>query len=150
MLGVQTADCVPILVAEAGGRVAAAIHAGWRGTAARIAESAIQRLRARFNADPQYLTAAIGPHIRVCCYEVGEEVADSVREPAAIERREAWPKPHLSLAEANRRQLLNSGIPGERIEISLLCTSCRQDLFHSYRRDGKRAGRMLSVIGIEP
>src|SRR5262245_63947226 len=73
-LGVQTSDCVPILIADTQGRVAAAVHAGWRGTASRIAEAAVMRLVQKFAVRPNDLVAAIGPHIGVCCYEVGEDV----------------------------------------------------------------------------
>jgi YfiH family protein len=149
-LAVQTADCVPILIADAEGRAVTAIHAGWRGTAARIAESAVTRLLEKFRLDRQSLIAVIGPHIGVCCYEVGEEVVDAISEHTVIETRPDWPKPHLNLASANQRQLLAAGIPDKQIEVSSLCTKCRSDLFHSYRRDGRRMGHLLSVIGLVP
>src|SRR5262245_42261952 len=149
-LGVQTADCVPILIADSKGRAVAAVHAGWRGTAARIARSAVTRLIEKFQLDPESLRAVIGPHIGVCCYEVGEEVVHGIADDAAIERRAEWPKPNLNLASANRRQLLDAGIADAHVETSSLCTKCREDLFHSYRRDGKRMGHLLSVIGIAP
>ena len=150
ILGVLTADCVPILIADSGGRAVAAIHAGWRGTVAQIAKTTVLRLIEKFRIDPAQLIAAIGPHIGSCCYEIGEEVASQISDTTAISRRPEWVKPHLDLAGANRRQLLNAGIREEHLEISLLCTKCREDLFHSYRRDGKRMGHMLSVIGIAP
>src|SRR5262245_36004861 len=134
MLGVQTADCVPILIADAEGRSAAAIHAGWRGTAAHIAARTVARLVEKFSALPEDLCVAIGPHIGPCCYEVGEDVAGAISDPRSIERRPEWPKPHLNLAESNRLQLLAQGIPEAQIEVSSLCTKCRADLFHSYRR----------------
>ena len=149
-LGVQTADCVPILIADSKGRAVAAVHAGWRGTAAGIALSAVTRLIEKFQLDTKSLRAVIGPHIGVCCYEVGEEVVQGIADDAAIERRAEWPKPHLNLAAANRRQLLDAGIADAHIETSSLCTKCREDLFHSYRRDGKRMGHLLAVIGIAP
>jgi YfiH family protein len=149
-IGIQTADCVPILVTDSNATAVAAIHAGWRGTAARIAEATVARLREKYGVEPESLLAVIGPHIGVCCYEVGPEVVEAFSEPAAVERRPDWPKPHLNLGEANRRQLLSAGIPEAQIEISSLCTRCREDLFHSYRRDGKRMGHLLSVIGIAP
>jgi YfiH family protein len=149
-LGVQSADCVPILIADSEGRAVAAVHAGWRGTAARIGRSAATRLIEKFELEPESLRAVIGPHIGVCCYEVGEEVVQGIVDDAAIERRIEWPKPHLNLAAANRRQLLDAGIPDAHIETSSLCTKCREDLFHSYRRDGNRMGHLLAVIGIAP
>jgi len=150
MLAVQTADCVPILVSEIHGAAVAAIHAGWRGTAARIAETTILRLCEKFSIDPTELTASIGPHIGVCCYEVGNDVVETLANPAVFESRSEWAKPHLNLGAANRQQLLEAGLPEQNIEISTLCTRCRADLFHSYRRDGKSMGHMLSVIGIAP
>jgi purine-nucleoside/S-methyl-5'-thioadenosine phosphorylase / adenosine deaminase len=149
-LAVQTADCVPILVAEGEGRAVAAIHAGWRGTAARIAQMAVVRLVEKFHLEAKSFHAAIGPHIGVCCYEVGDEVVHMIADPSAMERRAEWPRPHLNLAAANLKQLLDAGIPEMQIETSSLCTRCREDLFHSYRRDGKRIGHLLSVIGITP
>jgi len=148
VLGIQTADCVPILVADSQARAVAAIHAGWRGTAARIAESAVGRVLSFPGIDAKDLIVAIGPHIGVCCYEVGEEVVEAIGDPRAFERRADWPRAHLNLGEANRRQFLNAGLLDQQIEMSSLCTHCSGDLFYSYRRDGKKAGRMLSVIGI--
>jgi hypothetical protein len=149
-LAVQSADCVPILIADDEGRAVAAIHAGWRGTAACIAQSAVVRCIEKFRLRPERLRAAIGPHISVCCYEVGEEVVHMIGSPGAVERRKEWLKPHLNLASANLKQLLEAGIPETQIETSTLCTKCREDLFHSYRRDGKRTGYLLSVIGLAP
>src|SRR5205085_11934079 len=87
MLGVQTADCVPILIADANGAAVAAIHAGWRGTAARIVEAAVARLRERFSIDPRNLVASIGPHIRVCCYEVGQDVLDAMADASLFDMK---------------------------------------------------------------
>jgi hypothetical protein len=150
VLAIQTADCVPILLADSQSRAVAAIHAGWRGTAARISEATVRRLWEKFEIDPKNLTASIGPHIGVCCYEVGTEVVQAITGDDAFEHRAEWAKPHLNLAEANRHQLLSSGIPAEQIETSALCTRCRADLFYSYRREENRSGRMLAVIGIAP
>jgi len=151
ILAVQTADCVPILIGDKDGQFAAAVHAGWRGTAARIAEKTVTRLIDKFGAIPSNLVAAVGPHIGPCCYEVGEEVVAAMPlGSSVIERRQEWTKPHLNLGEANRRQLLSQGIPEANIDITSLCTKCRADLFHSYRRDGSRMGHLLSVIGLAP
>jgi copper oxidase (laccase) domain-containing protein len=86
----------------------------------------------------------------VCCYEVGEEVVDAVNDPAAILRKPDWQRPHLNQALANKHQLMEAGIPEAQVITSNLCTYCRGDLFYSYRREGERTGRMLSVIGITP
>jgi len=149
-LGIQTADCVPLLIADKKARVIAAVHAGWRGTSSRIAQKTIERMCDAFSVSPEDLVAAIGPHNAECCYEVGEEVVAAVNDPDAIVRKPEWSKPHLNQAIANKNQLLQAGIPEDQITVSNLCTQLRPDLFYSYRRDGKRAGRMLSVIGILP
>ena len=149
-LGIQTADCVPILIADREARVVAAIHAGWRGTANRIAHNAVKQMSQTYGVAPEGLTAVIGPHNAVCCYEVGEEVVAAVNNPAAILRKPEWSKAHLNQALANKLQLTAAGIPEAQIHVSNLCTECRADLFYSYRRDRERTGRMLSVIGILP
>src|SRR5262249_24249486 len=116
-LAVQTADCVPILIADADGRAIAAVHAGWRGTAARIAEGVVRRLVDRFDINPKSLFAAIGPHIGVCCYEVGDDVVSAISDESVFEMRPNGAKPHLNLSSANQRQLVASGIPAEQIEV---------------------------------
>lgn len=150
VLGIQTADCVPILIAHREARVVGAVHAGWRGTAGRIAEIAVKQMIDAYGVLAVDLTAVIGPHNAVCCYEVGDEVVAAVNAPAAILRKPEWSKPHLNQALANKQQLMDSGIPETQIFVSQMCTQCRSDLFYSYRRDGDRTGRMLSVIGIIP
>ena len=134
LVGVKTADCLPILLVDERHRAVAAVHAGWRGTAAQIA---LKTLRA-MNARPADLLAAIGPGIGPCCYEVGPEVAARF----GIEGRA-----RIDLAEINRQQLLSAGI--ERIYIAGLCTFCHADQFHSFRRDREAAGRMISFIGVK-
>jgi hypothetical protein len=153
-LGIQTADCVPILIADRDAQCVAAAHAGWRGTAAGIAESTVRRLVGKFGVDAGNLVVAIGPHVGVCCYEVGQEVVSALTPPFGQSFRGApggkGAKAHVNLAEANRQQLLAAGVPDDQIEISSLCTRCRGDLFFSYRREGDNAGRMLAIIGILP
>jgi purine-nucleoside/S-methyl-5'-thioadenosine phosphorylase / adenosine deaminase len=133
VVGVKTADCIPILLVDERQRIVAAVHAGWRGTASQIALKTVQAMNAR----PADLHAAIGPGIGPCCYEVGPEVAARF----GIEGRA-----HIDLADINRRQLLSAGI--ERIYVAGLCTFCNADQFHSFRRDREAAGRMISFIGV--
>jgi len=85
-----------------------------------------------------------------CVATSGEDVVDSIRDSSAFERRPDWAKPHFNQALANQRQLIEAGIPESQIVTSTLCTQCRADLFFSYRREGKHAGRLLSVIGLAP
>ena len=148
-LCVETADCLPILIAEVRARAVAVVHAGWRGTRAGIARQALDGLATEFKLAPEMLRVAIGPHIQVCCYEVGEEVLDVFGGPSGVfEAREEWSRPHLNLGKANLRQLVAGGVPETQVFLSPLCTRCRGDLFYSYRREGDQAGRMLSVVGI--
>ncbi len=149
-LSVRTADCAPVLIADRRGRVVAAAHAGWRGAAAGVVRRTVEQVVSEGGVEARDLAAAIGPHIGVCCMEVGDDVADRFAQPGIVLRRPDWPKPHLDLGAANRAQLADAGVPPERVEVSTLCTRCRPDLFHSYRRDGEKAGRMLSLIGLAP
>jgi len=173
LLGVQTADCVPILLVDPKERVAAAVHAGWRGTLARIVVKAIGRMQMQFKSKPADLLAAIGPSIGGCCYEVGTEVAtqflsqfaeapewfDEFRtgdEPNPIQWLNMMPPGHqpppknvlLDLRKANRAQLLGAGLRAPNIFVSDLCTACRRDLLFSYRKEGAQSGRLMSAIGI--
>ena len=139
-LSVVTADCVPVLVAGPEGL--AAIHAGWRGIVGGI----IPRTLAAMKGRPAEWTAWVGPAIGVCCYEVGEEVADQVVGASGEEVAVPGPagKPHLDLPGAARRQLVQAGV-GDVIVLPR-CTRCDEATLWSYRRDGKRAGRDLGLI----
>ena len=144
-IGVRTADCVPILLLDARQRAVAAVHAGWRGTAQEIVRSALRKMQAGFGTEPMDVYAAIGPCVRECCYEVGEEVAGrfSTTFPE-------WPsiggKRHIDLAEANRRQMLSAGVPAGAIFDIKSCTSCQIESFYSFRREPQNPGRLVSAI----
>jgi purine-nucleoside/S-methyl-5'-thioadenosine phosphorylase / adenosine deaminase len=140
LVGVKTADCLPILLVDEEHRAVAAVHAGWRGAVQGIAGEAVRRMAAEFGTRPAHLHAAIGPGIGPCCYAVGADVAAHFGERGAC---------HVDLVEANRRQLLAAGLAGDHIYAAGLCTMCGRDDFHSYRRDKERAGRMLSVVGVK-
>lgn len=173
LLGVQTADCVPILLLDPKKRAVAAVHAGWRGTLQRIVVKTIGRMEMEFQTNPRDLLAAIGPAIGGCCYEVGTELAaafhsqfvdalewfDELRtgdEPNPLQWLNQFPPGHqpppknvrLDLLKANRAQLLSAGLSAHNIFVSDLCTACRPDLLFSYRKQGSKSGRMMSVIGI--
>lgn len=146
---VQVADCVPILIA--GSAVVAAVHAGWRGTAAGIAGAAVDAL-ARLGAAPASLVAAIGPSIRACCYQVDARVRDAFAASAVWEAAETafasdgpghW---RLDVAAINRRLLEAAGVPPDRIFDSGLCTGCDLDRFYSYRVEGAGTGRLVAGI----
>lgn len=177
LLTVQTADCVPILLADCQKRVVAAVHAGWRGTLARITEKTLGRMRFEFGTRPGDVIAAIGPAIGRCCYEVGPEVAQAFagqfpeaakwfdgrferlamgEEPNPLPWLTMMPPGHepppervwLDLRAANRWQLENAGVAPGNIAVSPLCTACRTDLLFSYRREGAGTGRLMAAIGI--
>jgi YfiH family protein len=140
-IGIRTADCVPILLADPETRIVACAHAGWRGTAANIAAATVDRMKA-LGADPKNIVAAIGPSIGPCCYEVSPETAAHFgrwRNPATGEE-----KPRLDLPAINERQLMEAGV--HRIWKSGECTYCRADRYFSFRREKERAGRMLSFV----
>ncbi len=137
VVAVKTADCIPVLLVDARRRAVAAIHAGWRGTAAHILDRAIDDMAREFGTAPGDLHAAIGPGIGKCCYEVGPEVAAQFGQTG---------RAHIDLAAENRRQLSDRGV--SRIYVAGLCTKCGVDDFHSYRRDGEKAGRLYSFIGV--
>jgi hypothetical protein len=161
MLGVGTADCVPVLVADVKKRAVAAFHAGWRGTVARIVEQGIARMTHEYGSQPQDLIAAIGPSIGACCYAVGEEVRTAFSsqfdyaEELFLSDRKASPSIYVDLWKANQRQLLAAGIEPSKITVIGECTACSRDeqgrpRYFSHRAEHGVAGRMLSVVGIVP
>lgn len=156
LLGVKTADCVPVVLGDARSGACAAVHAGWRGTLAGIVGRALATLREEFGTDPRDVRAALGPAALGCCYEVGADVVEPFR--AKFADADSLFKPTnaghalVDLHEANRRQLLESGVEPGRVHALPLCTMCRPDLFFSYRQDRKlygRTGRLLSVVGMK-
>ena len=177
LLAVQTADCVPILLADTRHRAVAAIHAGWRGTLGRIAVKTLGRMKMEFGTRAGDVVAALGPAIGRCCYEVGAEVARDF--DAQFREARAWfdgpfdalasgesdpnwlpwltmkppghaPPPlraHLDLVAANHALLTDAGVPSAQISAAGLCTGCRGDLFFSHRRE-RNTGRLMAAIGI--
>ncbi|WP_348262577.1 peptidoglycan editing factor PgeF [Telmatobacter sp. DSM 110680] len=176
LIAIQTADCIPVLVADRKRRVVAGFHAGWRGTVKRIVEVGVGRMRLEFGSQPEDLIAAIGPGVGQCCYAVGEEVLSEFESQFSYARelfREVFdsdqvrkkypllfltqrapghspigPAMHLDLIEANRRQLLDAGLKVSAISTTGGCTSCHTELFFSHRASHGHAGRMMSVIGM--
>lgn len=154
LIGVKTADCVPILIGDARLRAFAAIHAGWRGTVESIVVKTVEKMRAHFGTNPRDLICAIGPAATCQNYEVGAEVINAFAEkfPASENLFAATRPGHalIDLHRANREQLLSVGAPEENIFTAPLCTMERTDLFFSYRREKNlygKTGRLLSVIG---
>ncbi len=146
LIGVRTADCVPILIADPEHHAVAAVHAGWRGTAEGIVAKAIGRLADEYGSEPKELHAAFGPCIGPCCYEVGPEVA--ARFHPWVSDLQPGKKAHLDLTKVNKRQLTHAGLSPAKIYSGSLCTHCGPAELHSYRRDGPKAGRMIAAIGV--
>ena len=175
LLGVKVADCYPVILADRRKKAVGIFHAGWRGTVQRIVEKGVGEMRRQFDCRPQDLVAVIGPGIGACCYEIGEEVESRFESQFAYaptlfedvfdswslktkypmlflnQRAPGHGEPalsrHLDLVKANRQQLLDAGLPEENIHALGLCTSCRTDIFFSYRKE-RVTGRMLAVVGI--
>jgi YfiH family protein len=154
LLGVKTADCVPVLIGDPKTRAFAAVHAGWRGTSASIVVKAIAQLQSEYDTRAEDLRCAIGPAANTCCYEVGREVIERFKElfPQSDHLFTPTRAGHarIDLQTANRDQLIAAGVSPERIHVAPFCTMDRNDLFFSYRREKithGRVGRLMSVIG---
>jgi YfiH family protein len=179
LLAIQTADCLPVLLADPEHNAVGAFHAGWRGTLARVVEKGVGRMRKEFGSDPAKLLAAIGPGVRVCCYQVGRELRDKFEsqfayaselfqefyDANAVHNRypllfltarapghseTIGPELHLDLALANRRQLESAGVPAGNVTDLGLCTTCKPKLLFSYRGEHGKTGRLIGAIGIRP
>lgn len=177
-LAIMAADCLPVLLVDKKNKAVGAFHAGWRGTVQRIAEKGLGIMRHEFGTRPQDVFAAIGPGIQACCYEVGEELREQFHSQFAYADelfhevkhsdivREKYPllfmnmrapghgdqciKVHLDLREANRRQLIEAGVPKKQITALENCTACDPRRFFSHRAEKGRTGRMMALIGIKP
>jgi YfiH family protein len=176
IIAVQAADCLPIILVDRKRHAVGVFHAGWRGTVQRIAEKGVGEMRKHFQSDPRNLLAAIGPGVQSCCYEVGDEVrtkfeaqfayagdlfrevkeSDPVREKypllfltaRAPGHSELPAKLFLDLVEANRRQLLDAGLPAKNIDVKSPCTACHTERLFSYRAEKGVTGRMMAAAGI--
>jgi polyphenol oxidase len=177
LLAVLTADCLPIILVDTKRHAVGVFHAGWRGTLKRIVEKGVGEMRKHFGSRPGDLKAVIGPGIRGCCYQVGPEVRDAFESQFSYgssllrvsketdEIHEKYPllfltsrapghselpeQIFLDLAEANRRQLLDVGIPAKSISEVALCTACSTDILFSHRAERGLTGRMMAVAGIQ-
>jgi YfiH family protein len=148
-VGVRTADCVPVLLADPETRRVAAIHAGWRGVCAGVVARGVRALCDASAAPAARLVGAVFPHIRGCCFEVGEDVAVQLQAAMPdVACVEAGPRgrPHVALEPLVRAQLVAAGMDGARVQDVPGCTCCDAARFFSFRRDGRTSGRHLAVI----
>lgn len=146
-LGIKIADCLPVTIIDAQNRVVANVHSGWRGAADGIVAQTVTELRRLSNFSPDRAVAWLGPAIRECCFEVGEEVVDAFAarwgEVGDCVVRNRGERPYFDLARLTRRVLAEQGI--DRVIDAGLCTRCDGSIFHSYRRDRGRSGRILAI-----
>jgi YfiH family protein len=156
LLGIQTADCLPVLIADAKSGAMAAVHAGWRGTAGRITERTVADLMLTHGVNPRNSIAALGPSACAACYEVGEDVIERYKQEFGYWKKlfvnfKEGGKAHLDVRAANLQQLKFCGFTEDRIYVADYCTIHQNDLFFSYRREARNqpsaVGRLLSVIG---
>jgi YfiH family protein len=152
-IGIETADCVPVLLLDPERPAVAAVHAGWRSTVKKIVQKTVSKMEKEYGADPRKLVAGFGPAIGPECYEVDEPVMGPLRQAFPFwsevtgERGDGrW---GLDLVKANKRELTQIGLREENIHSVGLCTACNRDRFYSFRAEG-RTGRMLSVIMLKP
>ncbi len=145
-LTVTVADCIPLFLYDPRTSVVAVIHVGWRGAASGIIPATLKLLGDEFSTNPKDLVAFLGPSARVCCYEVGQDVAR--RFSTEFLRPRSHGKHCLDLVSFSRYQLIRGGVAIDQVEVDGRCTICRPELFHSYRRNGEKSGRMMGVIGL--
>ena len=150
---IKTADCVPIFIVDKVKKVIAAVHAGWRGSALAITAKVIRLMMDQYHSQPQDILTAIGPAIGRCCYQVDTATAKAF---AGHKNKEAFLFPEangkkwmLDLAEANRQQILECGVPEGNIEQSGYCTKCNQKMFFSHRGSGGITGRQINFMMIK-
>jgi YfiH family protein len=152
MVAVRTADCVPVLMHDPVHRVVAAVHAGWRGAVAGIVPKTMALLESCFGSRPDQVRISIGPSAGACCYEVDEPVLEGLRKGWSgwenVVHNQKGENAHLDLKALIHDQVRTHGAAPQRVTTVNLCTICHDDLFFSYRREGKVNGTMVSAIGL--
>lgn len=144
-LVVKVADCVALFLVDPVTPAIGLVHAGWRGASQGIVRQAVQKMVESFGTDPRYLHAVLAPAIQPCCYEVGEEVAAKFPDSVRVLRERKW---YLDLPGAVALELTESGVLEENLVRSEHCTSCEREMFHSYRRDRRIAGRHYAMMAL--
>ena len=148
IIGVFTADCVPVILVDDVKKVSAAIHSGWKGTFASITLKTIRKMEEEWNCNPADIKAYIGPHIRKCCYEVSEELKEKfISEKSNIPKEILFSGRNLNLEACILDDLKKAGIDDKSINVLDLCTYCSNEIkLHSYRKSNGSYGRMFSFI----
>ncbi|MBI5464175.1 MAG: peptidoglycan editing factor PgeF [Ignavibacteriales bacterium] len=146
-LAITVADCVPIFLWDSRANVVAAIHAGWRGTVARIVGTTVNLMQKQFGAHTEHIVGFIGPAAGACCYEIGHDVANQFNGANVAIRNG---RTFVDLKKANLDHMVEMGVSAGNIEMNTTCTICSPETCHSFRRDTHRSGRMMGVVGIKP
>jgi len=151
MIGVKTADCAGIIIADPVNRAVAAVHAGWRGMANKVAGKTVEFMKKRFKSDPKKLIASISPAIGPCCFIIGRPLYARLKKEADFKNIFSIKKKkiYMDMRKGIRNTLARAGLKLANIHTSGFCTSCDEGLFFSYRRDNKETGRMAAVVGIK-
>lgn len=149
-IGIKTADCLPVLIFDPENKVIGAVHAGWRGTAKGILKKTILKMNEVYGCKSKNLLIAFGPYIKGCCYEVGDEVIEAMKEenPEEDYILRIDGKKHIDIGVANLIQAVSVGVKKENIWISEDCTYCKHNEYASYRFHGKKAERQYGIIGM--
>lgn len=153
LLTVYVADCVPVLLFDSENNVIAACHGGWRGIAQNIVYNTVLKMQKMYKSDPARITAAIGPSIGSCCYEINEETGNQIEKAAGCFREVVFSRGssiYADLKKACKNQLTEAGVPETSIETSPLCTKCHSDRFFSHRQEGSPSGRFSAFIYLCP
>lgn len=150
LLMLRFADCTPIILYDPRQRIVGLVHAGWRGTVARIAQTAVEKMTAAFGSRPADILAGIGPAIGPCCYEIGEDVVEAANRAFPnqahlflVKANGRW---RLDMWAANRQQLCEAGV--RQVEVAETCTACRTDEWFSHRAEGGKTGRFAVAIAL--
>ena len=144
VFSIQVADCIPLFFVDSVNKITGLIHAGWRGVTKNIIENGVNKIY-ELGAEKESLHVLIGPSIRGCCYEVGPEVAEQFEEKYI--RPGKGDRSFLDLHGTVENELISLGIPQKHITMMIECTHCRTEMYHSYRRDGEKSGRMIAMLG---
>lgn len=146
VLGIKTADCLPIFILDIKKRIISAIHSGRQGTALRITQKVLRKMKQEWGCSAENILVTLGPSIGACCYEISEDVFS--KEWEGFSRHEETGKWRVDIAQINKVQIEEEGIQEKQIWWVDLCTCCNSDLFFSYRGEGQ-TGRQLSFVGID-
>lgn len=149
-IGIFTADCVPVLLYDSKKEVCAAVHSGWKGTFSKITCNTIENMLQQFGCDAKNITAYIGPHIRNCCYEVGDELIEKFKSETSYKGYSIVTGRKLDLTKCIKLQCIEAGIKEDKVYDTNLCTGCSDEskgiMLHSYRKMKENSGRLFSLI----